>query len=122
MNTLLKKETPERIISLLDKMCKGDVIHEPLPNHPLFCTDRWSWMLISDSYYFDGDTRSTLRFDKIANQYYLNIQCNLKNYNREIEKFIDWIMPYIDNKPGSFLGYMRSELRNEPTLIYVKEQ
>lgn len=75
-------------------------------------------MLRCDSYYFDADTHSTLRFDDISDSYYLCIRTNLKNYGQEIRHFVDWIMPYLDKFEGEFLGFSRYEETEEPTLIY----
>ena len=83
---------------------------------PFFKTPRWTYMLYSDSYYFDGQTDSKLIYDSIANTYYLNVRCNLKNYDNEIELFLNWIGPHIVT--DGFLGYMRYEEDKNPTLIY----
>jgi hypothetical protein len=89
-----------------------------IPTHSLFDTDRWRFMLVTDSYYFDADTHSSLRHDYLGG-WYLCIRCNLKNYCSEIEKFIDWIKPYLYKQPGDFLGFYRYEETEEPTLIYM---
>lgn len=88
--------------------------------HSLF-TDRtrWKYMLLSDSYYFDGKSDSKLFIDNLypdEPMYFLNVRCNLKNYNEEIEKFMDWLCPYIETE--GFLGYKRYEEADDPTLIY----
>ena len=120
-NSELKKDTSAQIIETLMYMI-GDRDAEPtLPAHELFLSDRWRYMLQSDSFYFDADTHSTLRFDDISNSYYLCIRSNLKNYNNEIGRFIDWIMPYLAKYDGDFLGFSRYEEEQEPTLIYFKE-
>jgi len=89
-------------------------------DHPLFTDQtRWKYMLLSDSYYFDGKSDSKLFIDDLYPDdpmYYLNVRCNLKNYDEEIEKFMDWLCPYIETK--GFLGYKRYEGCNAPTLIY----
>ena len=119
-NSELKKDTPKEVIEILKYMI-GERENSPdLPEHPLFKTERWDYMLRSDSYYFDADTNSTLRFDEISNDYYLCIRCNLKNYSSEIQHFIDWIMPHLDKYEGEFLGFYRYEESEEPTLIYAK--
>lgn len=120
-NVELKEDTPAEVIELLGKMVKGEVSPHlnKLPSHPLFAAARWQWMLRSDSYYFNADTNSTLRFDKIPNAYYLCIRCNVKNYDNEIEKFVDWIKPYVNAYEGDFLGFSRYKETEEPTLIYM---
>lgn len=88
--------------------------------HPLFDDKtRWRYMLKCDSYYFDSQTDSKLYRDDLYEDdpmYFLNVRCNLKNYNDEIELFLDWLCPYIMTE--SFLGYMRYEEAESPTLIY----
>jgi len=76
-------------------------------------------MLHCDSYYFDADTHSTLRYDDIIGSYFLCIRSNFKNYDDEIQSFIDWIRPYINKSEGDFLGFWRYEEDEEPTLIYA---
>lgn len=89
-------------------------------DHPLFTDQtRWKYMLLSDSYYFDGKADSKLFVDNLyldEPMYFLNVRCNLKDYNEEIEKFMDWLCPYIETE--GFLGYKRYEECDDPTLIY----
>lgn len=117
LGVALKEDVPSNVIDILKYML-SDSETEPaeLPDHPLFKATRWNFMLVSDSYYFDGQTDSSLTYDDISNQYYLNVRCNLKNYDHEIGKFMDFIQPYLDTL--GFLGYTRYEEFNDPTLIY----
>lgn len=112
----LRSDTPENIINILEYML-GDIESqvETTP-HPLFETDRWHYMLRCDSYYFDGRTDSSMEQDSIDHQFKLNVRCNLKNYDSEIEKFMDFIRPYLETR--GFLGYKRYEEYDDPTLIY----
>jgi hypothetical protein len=90
--------------------------------HPLFTkTERWKYMLLTGSYYFDGQADSKLYEDNLYKDdpmYFLNVRCNLKNYCSEIELFLDWLCPYI--KTEGFIGYMRYEDDDNPVLIYKK--
>ena len=117
----LKKEVPGEVIELLEFMVGKTNIEPMTPNHPLFGNTRWRMMLKSDSYYFDGDTHSTIRFDKISQSHYLTIRCNLKNYDSEIELFLDWIKQYVDliEDYPEFKGYYLYEEAEKPTLIYL---
>lgn len=87
------------------------------PDHEFFKSPRSKYMLNSDSYYFDGETHSNLKYDIQVESYYLTIRCNLKNYDNEIEKFLNWLAPYILSY--GFLGYYRYEEHENPTLIYI---
>lgn len=105
------------VIDTLERMLSDKaVVKDVTINHPFFRTTRWSYMLLSDSYYFDGQTDSKLVHDLRNLSHYLNVRCNLKNYDYEIELFLDWLCPYIMTE--GFLGYMRYEEYADPTLIY----
>lgn len=117
-NSELKKDIPQNIIDILQYMIDHE--NEPaLPDHEFFQTSRWSSLFTMGSYYFDADTHSTLRKDEITNSYFLCVRSNLKNYDSEIEKFINWIMPYLAKYEGEFLGFYRYEETETPTLIYA---
>lgn len=117
----LKEDVSEEIVNILKYMVGDLKERPPLPNDELFSTARWETMLLSDSYYFDGDTRSTIRYDDISKTYYVTIRCNLKNYDNEIDKFINWIDSHVDKIDGDeeLKGYYRYEEDYDPTLIYI---
>lgn len=114
----LRSDTPENIIDILNYMLSGafGIIEPETTNHRLFLTERWRIMLVCDSYYFDGHTDSSMVRDDITNEYELNVRSNLKNYDSEIKQFLDFIQPYLVS--DGFLGYMRYEDDDDPTLIY----
>ena len=118
----MKIEDNDKIIQTLRYML-GETEYQPVDDHELFRTDRWDYMLKCDSYYFDGQTDSKLYMDDLYEdnpKFYLNVRCNLKNYDNEINKFLDWLNPYI--KTFGFLGYLRYEENEDPTLIYKTEK
>lgn len=122
-NAELRKDTPSEVIELLRWMARTgtDLKRRPeTPEHPFFACPRWPVLFTMDSYYFDADTHSTLRYDDIAERYYLCVRSNLKNYDDEIEKFIDWIDLWLAKEPGDFLGFYRYEETEHPTLIYKR--
>lgn len=116
-NAELRRDVPQDVLDVLALMVRDAETEPALPDHPLFKTDQWCVLFTMDSYYFAADTHSTLRFDDIAQRWFLNVRSNLKNYGGEIEQFIDWIDPYVDAYPGNFLGFYRYEESEDPTLI-----
>lgn len=46
---------------------------------------------------------------------------HLKNYDDEIDKFFDWLNPYIEGIPGQCIGYKWHEYDDAPTLVYLKK-
>ncbi len=113
----LKKEIPEEVIEVLKFMNTGENKPETLPNHDFFKTERWFCLFRMDSYYFDAETHSSFRFNEISGSYYLTVTSNLKNYDSEIELFVEWITPYLQKFDGEFLGYSRYEETEEPNII-----
>lgn len=66
------------------------------PDHPFFKTDRWDTLLYGGSAYFpdcEYGARMTVGPQTIT----LELSASLKNYDEEIEKFLDWIEPYRDS-------------------------
>ena len=109
----------EYVLDILKYMC-GDVEELTVPEdkltHQLFKTERWHFMLRCGSYYFDGQPNSFVTEDEIGCKF-LTVRCNLKNYDDEIENFLDWIVKFTDYY-SEFVGYMRYEECEHPTLIY----
>lgn len=122
----IKKETPENIISILKNMTTGDIHYEDnieIPDHEFFKCSRWKSLFRMDSYYFDGETMSKLTYDNISKSYYLTVRSNLKNYDGEIDKFLNFISTYLPHKieEDDLLGYSRYEESREPRLIYYSD-
>lgn len=113
----LNKNIPKEVVEILKFMVgdKNDIFHTP--DHEFFKCTRWEGLFTMDSAYFSGDTNTILNED--FGYYSLTIRSNLKNYDSEIEKFLLWIKPYISPSQHNFLGYMRYEENDEPTLIYL---
>ncbi len=119
----LKDNLPPDVLRVLEVMLGDSGVDSlpAMPDHPLFqdvSAGRWQWMLRCSAPYFDAATHSVMWYDTAITQRFLNVQCSLKNYEEEIEKFVDWMAPYIDAVEGDFLGYSRYEEDREPTLIY----
>ena len=124
LNIGVEVESEPKVINILKYMLGDTETFPELDDNVLFNTDRWKWMLRSDSYYFDAQTDSKLFVDELHGKdkpmYYLNVRCNLKNYCEEIDKFLNWLSPYI--KTYGFIGYTRYEEYEDPTLLYKTEE
>lgn len=113
----LRSDAPQEVIDVLVWMAGGDGKEPPAPDHQFFDCDRWRVLFRMDSAYFDAKTHSEV-FQEYE-VWFLNVRSNLKNYDGEIEKFIDWVRPYLAKEPGEFLGFSRYEESETPTLIYA---
>ena len=94
----------------------------PLPEHDLFQTQYWRDILRANNR-VGGDLVSTMQGG------WLSIYSYSKNYGNEIEKFLDWIGPYLYHGEGDFLGFLRDECmleeewlkdkRGKPRIIHM---
>ena len=119
----LKKDTPKNVIGVLQRMIDGEDLVDNLPDHEFFKSQR-TWLIRSGgSYYFPGCIEPKFWFDDISKNWFLHFRTNIKNYDSEIEKFLDWIKPYIDQGVGSrgFYAIVTYEEQNEPTIYYLTE-
>jgi hypothetical protein len=107
---------PDYVIPILEFMMGDGEVEPSLPSHSFFKTGRWGHMLRSNSYYLTPISVSKLQHDN-AGQYTFIARCDLKNYEGEIEHFIDWLTPYIDASDGEVIGHTRYEEEDIPTLL-----
>lgn len=110
----LKEETMAQWKPVIDIMLEGGPgIKRPddIEDHPLFHTDRWSWMLKGTSAYLEPDFMPNSKLD-YGNEFFA--QFNIKNYSGEIEAFLDWISPHID---VLFAASTRYEEAEKETII-----
>lgn len=122
----LKQSTPDSVIQTLQYMLEDNNLKtsgrypQPIhiPDHPLFIDTCWKYMLNSGSAYFPFKVSSKLYTTWYLSTWYLNIKTSFKNYNDEVNKFVEWIMPYVVAKPGDFLGYYRYETEQHVTEIH----
>lgn len=114
---------PAEVNRILRFMCTGEDKPDKLPEHELFKTGRWSSLFRGSSYYFVDTIPPIFRYDEIGEDWRLTTRANLKNYDREIEKFIDWIKPYVRGGCGGreYFAIVCYEEQDEPTIYYLEE-
>lgn len=120
----IKKDTPEDVINILKYLFdhdRDDFRTEPenLPGHDFFKCERWMCIGSMASFYFQP--KATSKFYKQLEYYFITSRSDLKNYDGEIKKFLDWVMPYIEAYDGDHLGHYRYEENDQPTLIFYKD-
>lgn len=112
VNVDLKEDTPSEVIDVLKAMC-GEEGGKALKGFP----NRWMCLFSDMSYYTPRTSCRNLTFDKIGNNWSLLGKGDIKNYEGEIEQFFEWIKPYVEGNSGDFIGYMRYEEDQLPTLV-----
>ena len=119
-----KENLSDNVVNIIKYMLKMDDIKLEdldLPNHPLFKTDRWEWMLQSSSFYHIPFAVNRFEYNEISKNYYLIAVADFKNYDGEIGKFFDWIKQYLyKGWDKQFIGYSLYEEAIEPILYYLE--
>ena len=118
VNVDLKRDTPDEIIEVLKAMChmedSDEKVLEPYPH-------RWQCLFSDMSYYTPRTCCRSLTCDSTTKSWSLLGKGDIKNYGQEIQKFFEWIIPYVDGCPGDFIGYHRYEKNQKPTLIFLPD-
>lgn len=117
----LKKDTPIEVIEALRYMLgesEAKPISFPLPGA------RCEWLFQGGSYYF-AITKPVKKmwFDMISKSYSISTRSNIKNYEEEIQTFLEWIKPYIERGSGSrdMYAIVIYEEQAEPDIYYLRE-
>lgn len=118
----LRKGISEGVLTTLQYMVeareKARPPSPPDPDDALFATKSWHVMLRSDEANLSY-RRSTLRYDDAAAAHILCVQCSLRNEEQEIEKFLDWVLPHVDEPDGKLLGSYRLHPGKWPTPLHM---
>ena len=115
----LKSDTPNNVITSLKYML-GDIKEKPI-DFP-FPQGRCEWLFQGCSYYFGVNSPvNKMWYDEISKNWRISTRSNIKNYEGEIEIFLDWIKPYIEQGTGAREMYAMVcyEETEEPTLYYL---
>lgn len=129
----LRYDTPEVVISMINKIVnncdiglpEGTVLYsagQEIPpekiDHEFFKCTRWASLFLS-VYDHEGPPNS---FKKINNTWTLQLHSDFKNYDSEIEQFINWISPYIKvRKKKIYIGWSKGEDWESQQIHYWKE-
>ena len=116
----LKQHTPEYVIEALKYMI-GDTEEKP-KDFPL-PEGRCEWLFRGSSYYFGvNGPVGKLWYDDIGKNWVLSTRSNIKNYEGEIETFLDWIKPYIDGGSGcrDMYAIVTYEEAESPDIYYLR--
>lgn len=117
----LNENTPNDVIETLKFMMgETDVKPEAFP----FPDGRCEWLFRGSSYYFGVHKAvSEMYYDEIARAWTISTRSNIKNYEGEIETFLEWIKPYIYSGSGSREMYAVVTYEDgEPKMFYLHDQ
>ena len=112
----LRSDTPASVLEVLRATFTSEeaVSKELRPDHPFFRAPRWEPLFQCTSVYFETPGSRGLVEGKTT---ILQFHSSLKNYDDEIEKFCDWIGPYLAEPPGTVVG--ERQFIGDPILLIV---
>lgn len=105
------RNPPVEVVAVLNFLFNSGEEPKTLPDHPFFKKERWSSIGRCSSFY---------HIPWVSSKYeegYLFSRSDLKNYDGEIDAFLDWLFPYIDEEDGKCIGWKFYEESDDPTLI-----
>lgn len=103
----LKKDTPDEVINVLKRIIIDDKIDKTINNVPFF-NDCLRWYHLFQGKNCEWQLITKMFFNK--HYWCIEINSEFKNYDNEIELFLDWIKHYIiGRKKLLYLGYSQIE-------------
>jgi hypothetical protein len=87
---IVSENAPENVKAILRGLFNGDAMIGILSAHKFFDCKRWADVGRSHSYYHIPWSDSKYKENRIFSR------SDLKNYDNEIEKFVDWVSPYLE--------------------------
>lgn len=126
----LKKDAPDQVVNFLKKtildrdlntdkviLSHGEV-YTPDIDHEFFKCSRWYHLFLYNNW--DPDINGSTMVKRTHN-WEISIHTEFKDYDDEIDKFVDWISPYISNrKKRKSIGWYKPEYGNRIN-IYINE-
>lgn len=109
----LKQSIDQTDLNVLHWLFNDGDKPETLPNHEFFNKSRCDFIGNSSSYYHIPNVLNY--FDGC----YLFTRTDLKNYDGEIESFVEWLKPLLDVNQGDCIGWVWYERDPKPELIIV---
>ncbi|NHR04381.1 hypothetical protein HA052_04145 [Chromobacterium haemolyticum] len=99
----LREDTPANVLAVFDAASRGEADNlESLPDADFFKDERWTMVFNGASAYFQTPEKCQVAVeDGLAS---VSFHSSVKNYDDVIEKFFDWISPYLAETPGGILG------------------
>ena len=114
------KNTPDVLIKALDHVINYPEEEVDMNVQKFIREYDLNYLLFGSSYYF-GVNRSSAMFwkDTIDNSYHISTRSNIKNYTNQIEKFLEYIKPYVERGSGyehRIYAYVQYESDEFPTV------
>jgi hypothetical protein len=119
----IKKDAPQIVINTLHYLVNGTKLFEFVEIEKSVTEGR-NVLNGGGSYYFGVcDGVAKMWFDDNRKEWIVSARHNIKNYEGEIDTFLEWVKPFIDSGSGEREMYAIKihEEQAEPTIYYLYE-
>lgn len=118
----VSKNMDKEVMVVLKYLFNGGDEPTNKPNHPFFSLPRWDFIGRCSSFYHHPESVNSWYDVDYSDTIYVFSRSDLKDYNNEIEQFINWAKDYITPSTGSCVGWTWHEEEDSPTLLFIEEE
>lgn len=115
---------PADVVDLLRWLTtRREAPHPALPDHPFFQCKHWQSLGFGSASYWDKQPPPPVLSAAAEGGWRFSFECALRNYDSEIEKFLDWIGPHLASPSGDVIGETETEdqrFGGRPTLLIAQ--
>lgn len=115
LSVRLKKDIPAEVDQVLRHLFNEQIELDSLPKHEFFDCPRWECIGSMSSFYFAPESLSS--YFSAGRSKFIISRSDLKNYDSEIEKFLNFLEPYIDAGVATHIGHVRYEEDRHPMIL-----
>lgn len=116
----IKENAPQNVKDVIRHLFAGEDKPELLPDHEFFNLPRWKMIGSCASHYHHPEAVNSAPIYDYTDTIHIFSRSDLKNYNGEIDSFVNWITPYIYGFGDTCIGWQWYEEEEKPTLIIIK--
>lgn len=114
-------DSPDIVKNVVRHLFGGGDRPEQIPEHEFFKCHRWSSIGSgSSAYHLPEAISNVFKYDWDESLYVFS-RSDLKNYDDEIAKFVDWITPHLVAHGETCIGWSWYEDDEKPTLIVINK-
>ena len=120
LKTCIKDDIDDKILSVIMFLFGGGICPTDLPAHSFFDCPRWEVVGRGSSFYHHPRNVSSFCVSCGGGKYLFS-RSDLKNYDNEIELFLDWFSPLCEADEDACVGWYWYESEDRPTLLIMSE-
>ena len=115
----VRGDAPDLVKQVVRHLFNNEDAPAELPDHEFFSCHRWEWIGSGASGCHHAVAVNSIYKHDFSEGIEVFSRSDLKDYDDEISKFIDWIAPYLPASGETCIGWKWYEEDEKPTLIII---